>query len=84
MKRYYVGDEGLVEDKNGPWISYEDHLAALAQRAEVAPMQAAYNHLMNLQPHIAQLPKEYQPFIDSHVDEAMKALQPYVNNGESK
>lgn len=39
-----------------------------------AKIQAAHDHLMNLQPHIAQLPKQYQGFIDPHVDEAMKLL----------
>jgi len=34
----------------------------------------AIRHLENLQVHIAQLPKQYRPFIDSHVDMAMAAL----------
>lgn len=36
--------------------------------------EKAHGHLMNMQPHIAQLPERYRPFIDSHVDEAMKLL----------
>ena len=46
--------------------------ACLAARSEA--IQKAYDHLMNLQPHIEQLPKEYRGFIDPHVDEAMKLL----------
>lgn len=38
----------------------------------------AYDHLMNMQPHIAQLPEQYRPFIDSHVDAAMRALSVVV------
>ncbi len=34
----------------------------------------AHDELMNLQPHIAQLPEKYRPFIDSHVDIAMEIL----------
>ncbi len=37
-------------------------------------MKAAHDHLMNLQPHIGQLPEKVQPFIDSHVDLAMEIL----------
>jgi hypothetical protein len=28
------------------------------------------DELMNIQPHIAQTPKQYQPFLDSHIDKA--------------
>ncbi len=48
-------------------------LEAEIERLRVA-MQDAHDHLMNLQPHIAQLPKLIQPFIDSHVDCAMASL----------
>lgn len=45
---------------------------AEAAEATLAQVEA---HLINLQPHIAQLPKEYQPFIDSHVDTALAATK---------
>ena len=38
-------------------------------------MRMALAHLVNLQPHIAQLPKRDQPSIDSHVDMAIEALK---------
>ena len=38
-------------------------------------IERAHNMLINLQPHIAQLPKQYRPFIDSHVDVAMESLR---------
>ncbi len=38
-------------------------------------IQDTSNHLMNLQPHIARLPKERQLFIDSHVDCALDELK---------
>ena len=39
-----------------------------------AKMQQAHDELMNLQPHIGQIPERHRPFIDSHVDVAMKLL----------
>ncbi len=35
----------------------------------------AHDELMNLQPCIGQLPKQYRPFIDAHVDVAMGILR---------
>lgn len=58
------------------WLEACDEILAQGHRALAAESREreAYNHLMNLQPHIAQLPERYRPFIDSHVDEAMRAL----------
>lgn len=58
----------------------EDH----PQRRNITPLyasppseavQAAYDQLVDLQPHIAQLPERNQPFIDTHVDIAMEHLR---------
>ena len=38
-------------------------------------MDLARNQLINLQPHIAQLPERDQLFIDNHVDAAIDALE---------
>jgi hypothetical protein len=35
----------------------------------------AERHLVNLQPHIAQLPEQYQLFIDTYVDLALECLR---------
>ena len=40
-----------------------------------AAANTAHTYLVNLQPHIAQLPKECQPFIDTHIDLAMETLR---------
>ncbi len=53
-------------------------LEAKIKQLRVA-MQDAYNHLMNLQPHIEMLHKNSQPFIDSHVDCAMEKLKAALN-----
>ena len=60
----------------GDWRRLNSALMLAGQRAEpeAATIQKAHDHLINLQPHIAQLPKGYQGFIDPHVDEAMKLL----------
>jgi len=51
-----------------------DALAAEVERLRGAT-RASYDHLMNLQPHIPQACKQgHEPFIDSHVDEAMRIL----------
>ncbi len=44
-----------------------EHLSAVIQRA--------HDTLMNLQPHIGQLPKQYRLFVDGHVDIAMEILE---------
>lgn len=60
-----------------------DHAKRQADRADAAEQDAAglrrritaaLEHLMNLQPHIAQIPKRYQCFINPHVDMAMAHL----------
>lgn len=38
-------------------------------------VKQAITELINLQPHIAQLPEKYRPFIDAHVDKAIAALR---------
>lgn len=45
------------------------------QSGAVAELLKVESQLMNVQPHIAQLPKHQQPFIDSHVDMASEATQ---------
>ncbi len=51
----------------------ERRLRRKIERLETA-LQTAHDHLINLQPHIAQLAKRDQPFIDTHVDLALEAL----------
>lgn len=79
IDRYLVslGDVGATE-----WWRLLVVARRELQRAELIEQQElkaritkAHNHLMNLQPHIAQLPKRDQPFIDSHVDMAIQALE---------
>jgi chromosome segregation ATPase len=38
-------------------------------------MNRALSELINVQPHIAQLPKEVQPFVDVHLDVAIEHLR---------
>ncbi len=44
--------------------------------------QTAHDHLINLQPHIAQLEPNQRPFIDADVDEAIKVLRGVLNTDE--
>lgn len=54
-------------------------LSAAAKMVQQSGLEAELlkieSQLMNVQPHIAQLPKHQQPFIDSHVDMASEATQ---------
>ena len=68
-----------IRDKfEGALISLgaDDYVQASNDRAVLLDKIAeAHGHLVNLQPHIAELLKSEQPFIDSHVTLAMKALE---------
>jgi hypothetical protein len=67
--------KGCQDWQDKHWVNHarqlERELSAARRDGEMA-----YAHLMNLQPHIAQLPESYRGFIDPHVDMAMKAINP--------
>ena len=46
-----------------------------AEAREAALRETVIRHLTNLQPHIAQLPEQAQPFIDAHVNLALDAAR---------
>jgi hypothetical protein len=83
--RFFTDDitqyEGRSTYEISPLFTFPPDATAEVERlkAELAALRNAVieadKHLTNLQPHIAQLPKHCQPFIDSHVDAAIRALK---------
>lgn len=58
------------------YATLESQLAQSDERVKALSegLAKARTQLTNVQPHIAQLPKQDRPFIDSHVDEAIYAI----------
>jgi hypothetical protein len=52
------------------------HMQGIVERVAAleAAVRTAHTQLMNLQPHIEELDKSQQSFVDAHVDVAMAAL----------
>ena len=73
-----------------PWIRLSEwrrmrrRAESAEQRLKVAEglLEFAEGELTNLQPHIAQLPKHYQPFIDSHIDVVLEKLRAFLKESE--
>ncbi len=80
---------GFVRQTGGQIIGVDLPGALEAARREDAKemreaAQTAHDHLMNLQPHIAQLEPYQRPFIDSHVDLAMEVLSTALKCGQEE
>ncbi len=63
------------EVKPAKWKIYTGLIKTEREVRLEKTMQKAHDHLMNLQPHIGQLPKYCRPFIDVYVNEAMAILE---------